>query len=467
MAAKKSTRKKSSTKTRRKVSNKSTASSSLAGKKGDLLLIKRTYDDADFWIKAVDISVRQRKPKRKKPSTKKTFGHGIVPIRAPITGVPKKKSSGGGTSFHSKCDAPASTTASDDGGPKITNVNVHLLMWGSPWLQPTATPSAANVVNAIDSILKGPYMNGLKQYGVGSGQLADAFIITSPDPNNPFSDGNVQDMVWSLIDAGYFPEPDDGAGRNELFALIMPPGVNYDKGGGNFSGDHSLASDYDFPFDFDEARYCWVMNNGTLDSVTTIFSHELAEACTDPEGDGVQVNPRNGSSWHEIGDVCCSSSLLNGVMVQSYWSQKDNACIIPTIPNNPVPPEHRRKVTVTAQFHVVDPGIFSDDVGDFNRSKAVVLNDNNTTGQIVFNTPVVGGESSADLVLNLAWNNDLSVSVNFTSALYDGSSVDTSTSNSFILAKNTWQSWWINHKSGDWIEADTCHIDFDIHNDQQ
>jgi hypothetical protein len=34
---------------------------------------------------------------------------------------------------------------------------------------------------------------------------------------------------------------------------------------------------------------------------TTIFSHELVEVCTDPDGNGFQVTPLNPNNWHEIG----------------------------------------------------------------------------------------------------------------------------------------------------------------------
>lgn len=437
------------------------------GKQGDSFLIKRAFDNSDFWIKIVDFSTKKRKPKMKKGGIKKKES-GVVPIQELDLSLSLKKTviASGDTSYHGPGDAPSTDTISDNGGPKITNVNVHLLLWGSAWLQITTNPSAGSVVNSIDSILTGPYLNSLSQYGVGRGQLVDAFIITSPNPNNPFSEGDVSDMVWNLIDAGYFPEPDDAGGRNELFAFIMPPNVNYNKT--NAIGSHSYANDYDFPFDFDKAWYCWVMNNGTIDFVTRVFSHELAEACTDPEGSAVQVNPRNSSSWNEIGDVCQSTDLLNGVRVQSYWSQRDRACIIPTIPSNPEPPEFFRKIVVNAHFHVVDPVLIgSDNVGDFTLSKSAVVDLNSPSTQIIVTSPVVGGESSADLIFNVTWNNDLSVSVNFNSTLYDGSDVDTSTGNNFNLARDTWQSWWVNHHSGDWIEADSCHIDFDIHNIQK
>jgi len=78
-----------------------------------------------------------------------------------------------------------------------------------------------------------------------------------------------------------------------------------------------------------------VMNNGTLDSVTTIFSHELVEACTNPKGDGFQLNApghcvANPFNWCEIGDICeGNTDVVNGVVVQAYWSTSNGVCVVP------------------------------------------------------------------------------------------------------------------------------------------
>jgi hypothetical protein len=39
----------------------------------------------------------------------------------------------------------------------------------------------------------------------------------------------------------------------------------------------------------------WVLY-GSQASISSVFSHELAEACSDPEGNGVQVNPTNNAN---------------------------------------------------------------------------------------------------------------------------------------------------------------------------
>jgi hypothetical protein len=106
----------------------------------------------------------------------------------------------------------------------------------------------------------------------------------------------------------------------------MPTGVLSTTG---FAGEHFSSSISGYS---NQAHIAWVTNNGTLSSVTTIFSHELVESVTDPEGTAVTGVPGtcNQSGWCEIGDICNATGMVNGVVVQSYWSDEDQACVIPT-----------------------------------------------------------------------------------------------------------------------------------------
>jgi hypothetical protein len=64
--------------------------------------------------------------------------------------------------------------------------------------------------------------------------------------------------------------------------------------------------------------------------MTSAFCHELAEMCSDPEGDAWRIDGQ-GPAYSEIGDICNLEDLvLNGVNFESYWSILDNACLIPT-----------------------------------------------------------------------------------------------------------------------------------------
>jgi hypothetical protein len=147
-------------------------------------------------------------------------------------------------------------------------------------------------------------------------------IVTNPAPPGTFGDSDVEDLVWALIDDNRFPEPDEPGGRN-LYMVFLPPGASYGPGG--IRGKHIVASDFDFPADIDHAWVGFVLFS-QLNTILSTFTHELAEMCTDPEGDAWNV-----SANLEIGDVCNGvDGTVNGVNVQSYWSATDNACLVPT-----------------------------------------------------------------------------------------------------------------------------------------
>lgn len=223
-----------------------------------------------------------------------------------------------------------SNIVSDAGGKKLRNARVNLIFWGDAWNN-NPSPDLATIVNDAASILTGPYLTGLVQYGC-NGAFLGAVLQTTQGENPPvnYTMDDVNNFVISVINGGGLPEPDEEVTDN-LHMVFMPPGTNPPPGLG---GEHSYASytDYDFPFDLDweDKSHTAFVAFGSRNEMSAIFSHELAEALTDPEGDGIQINPRNDSSWNEISDVCqdCTGNL-NGVTVESYWSNNDQACIIP------------------------------------------------------------------------------------------------------------------------------------------
>jgi hypothetical protein len=227
----------------------------------------------------------------------------------------------------------AVTSSVDLNGMILTHVQVQLIFWGSAWAG-DASPSANAVFNAAQTILSGPYMSKLSQYrGIGNGTMLGKLVINPSDPPNPFSTDNVAQCVLHLIGAGQVPKPEDD--QQILYCVFLPVGVNFNQP--YINGIHSFIynASYSFPLeiDLDKVLFAWVLNDGTLDSITTIFSHELVESCTNPDGNGFQVTPLDPNNWHEIGDVCeGNSNTLDGVKVQAYWSQSDGGCIIPGLP---------------------------------------------------------------------------------------------------------------------------------------
>ena len=249
---------------------------------------------------------------------------------APLSGIvraqaPQPASTGGDEGAGSG----QATGVTDLKGLLLTKVQVQLIFWGTKWGQ--ASPSTGDVTKAVQNILSGSYMQGLSQYrGIGPGTLLGTTVVTPSNPPQPFSSDDVAHFVLNLIATGKVPKPADG--QQILYCVILPVGVSSNLPDVNGIHSYIYNVSYSFPLDvdLDKVFYAWVMNDGTLDGITVIFSHELAEACSDPDGNGIQVLPLNPNSWHEIGDVCEGiSGVVNGVSVQAYWSQSSGACVIP------------------------------------------------------------------------------------------------------------------------------------------
>ena len=233
------------------------------------------------------------------------------------------------------------TETIDHRGRVLTNVEVAAIFWGRYWSSTSPAPSISSdtYYQAFTGLVTGPYMTGLSQYrGVGPGIMLGKFINDSSDPSNGYSDSDVVDMLTAFFqDNASVPTP--ATGHQRFYAVITPPGINNSLSSLSGAGGQHQR----FPYNGVTGYYCWVDSVGGLtdsvsDGVVNIFSHELVEACTDPVGTGIMVNGRqpDGSkvSNDEIADACNNEFAIveiNGVTcnVQCYWSDADQACIIP------------------------------------------------------------------------------------------------------------------------------------------
>jgi hypothetical protein len=223
---------------------------------------------------------------------------------------------------------------SDRGGTVLPSVNVQLVFWGGAWAS-GGSPTPDEVAAAFGAVLTGPYMSALAQYrGIGNGTLAGTTVIADSEPPNGFSNASVTTLLKQLFEQKRLPEADSAS--QLLYCVVPVAGITaHDP---NVIGEHSYFHFWEFelPFDFDIAQktyYAWLLNDGTIDGMSTIFSHELVEACSDAEGNAILGDSAScyGGGWCEIGDVCQGNTgVSNGVTVQAYWSQRDGACVIPT-----------------------------------------------------------------------------------------------------------------------------------------
>jgi hypothetical protein len=216
----------------------------------------------------------------------------------------------------------------DNNGPVLQVTQLFLVYWGSAWAaNPPPTPSAGQVTAACSTMVASSYMTGLAQYrGIGRGFVRGSAVITTSNPPNGFTDSQVSNFLDAQLNAGTVPAPD--VDNQTLYCVVMPKGIN--PSNASFIGEHTY-----YTRSGQRIHFAWVTNSGNLAALTTIISHELVESATDPEGSaflGV-AGTCSQSGWCEIGDVCSSTSTLDGVTVQSYWSNQAGACAVPAWPN--------------------------------------------------------------------------------------------------------------------------------------
>lgn len=223
-------------------------------------------------------------------------------------------------------DAVPPQTIVKGAGFAIVDPTVWLVFWGSEWTKPRPPVDPNALIAAVKTIVQSDYIAFLKEYNVESLSWGGVYFDSS-DPPASFFRGNVQNKVVSLIANGTLPVPNTGNFSDTFYCVMMPSTTTYGPGGE--AGEHSAASWKNPKDNHTYSPFVAWIGNGTLDAMTATFSHELVEALTDPQGTWIQVAPASASSWNEICDVCASVAYLDGVAVSSYWSNLEQACVIP------------------------------------------------------------------------------------------------------------------------------------------
>ena len=132
-------------------------------------------------------------------------------------------------------------------------------------------------------------------------------------------------MIEAQVAAGALP----AATANTLYFTFLPPGVTVDAGGDQscrvFCGyhDRSAGGLYYAVMPHPDCAGC-LGGLAAFDAMTSVSSHELAEAITDPVPGQGWYDDANG----ENADICAwQNKPLGGYQVQLLWSNKAGACV--------------------------------------------------------------------------------------------------------------------------------------------
>lgn len=215
------------------------------------------------------------------------------------------------------------------GGPLLTAVEVVTVFWGARWAS-DLQPLGGQINTFFDTILQSTLLDQLAEYSVpayniGHGRRTGTVTITDQEPPASVSDATIQTMLQARIQSGSLPPID----ANTLYCVYLPPGTVVSQGGGqsclSFCGYHNNGPSglYYAVLPSPDCSGC-LGSLASFDALTSISSHELCEAITDPIPGQGWYDDTNG----EIGDICAwQSKSLDGYTVQLEWSNRQNACV--------------------------------------------------------------------------------------------------------------------------------------------
>ena len=238
------------------------------------------------------------------------------------------------------------------GGPVLPNPKIFVVFWGSG-LPDTTT---SGIPGFVRSLLTSRFLDPLVEYSAGSAHLgrgadADTITLSPQNASADLTDADIQAELNAQIASGGLPLADAAT----AYMIYFPPGIHITHGtshscvSGGFCGYHSaLASGHPFTVlpDNGPGTGCDVGCGplGAFDNLTTVSSHELAEAMTDPMAIyATTVAPplawfdSVASSLGEVADICDAQTQHIGAItgtaggtykVQTLWSNAGGDCFI-------------------------------------------------------------------------------------------------------------------------------------------
>ena len=247
----------------------------------------------------------------------------------------------------------------------LNHPTVELIFWGAPdpvntpktptvnyWSTTQGQAAANKFISDAKSILGGPYLSGLIDYGSdGKADWGGSWIDPTNTPPAGYDPGSssavsvIQQEIKTAITTPGSGIPAPSTANSTIYVVVTSPSSSKTNGGYNSAGTYnntpinmiSLGSSINYE-----------------DGLTLTFSHEMAENMSDPTGDakGVTVFPPAGlpvslgSGSSQIGDnepepagQAHYGYRLNNVLVQPYWSWADDAFIVPDAPWNTTQPK--------------------------------------------------------------------------------------------------------------------------------
>jgi hypothetical protein len=260
------------------------------------------------------------------------------------------------------------------GKTAVDATTVYLLFEGAYWHTPQGQTDQGQLTKDVKNLLDrgNPYLNGLSQY-TASGNNVQAGFGTSFEDKNALPanfaplDPNTKNLDWTTLNARLQSAINDptslipGSGTpTPTYILVTDPNVS---SGSTWTGTNDSGADVGF------RRLVYVRTQIAgagvdVDACTEILSHELVESLSGSvqvqqssqfaKTSGTQIADGEPNTFSPSGKEYAFP--VNGILVQAYWSDRDQAFLVPdgsaqTTTLAPV----WQGTTFTGQFNTVIP----------------------------------------------------------------------------------------------------------------
>jgi hypothetical protein len=234
------------------------------------------------------------------------------------------------------------------GGRVLGHVKVDIVVWDRwSYGRSAHLTGSRSIESFLKAITASPYVDWLDEYDtptqhIGRGSVEGVYTVHPPAADNGarISSNQINDAVRTMIAGKQLPTPS----TTRLYAIFFPSRKTISTPGGDSASDFCAYHDttmsgrstlYYAVMPYEVSNRGCKMASTSFDSLTTVVSHELLEAITDP---GVGLNR---VAWYdrdngEIADICAFTSSparvagADGVnyTVQRSWSNRRGACVV-------------------------------------------------------------------------------------------------------------------------------------------
>jgi hypothetical protein len=221
------------------------------------------------------------------------------------------------------------------GGPLLQHVQIESVFYGQDWSTNQGLyNNAVGLCRYLNDITQSTFMDLLNEYGCGRGNFEDGVI----HPVNP-ARGNVVDdtEIRYLLDAGIRQGEFDQPGPNQLYVVFTEPDVLVTAGGADSQNQFLGYHDTFYDPAIGPVYYAVIphpIGNADIPGAnyfqqqTIVLSHEVAEACTDPDGQTGWRDPTIQEG--EIGDLAVGIfGELDGYAIQAIYSNYYGGPVLP------------------------------------------------------------------------------------------------------------------------------------------